>query len=149
MSRGYFKVQAKGNIGSDIEMNTLPTGNTVVNFSMAATEAYTNSKGERIENTTWMRVTAYRQTADLLVQLAQKGTELLIDGKLSVSKWQDKNGNSRESTEIIVDSFDVLRRGKERTDINQVSGPNQYQQPPQQNRYQSHANGLRPNYQNQ
>lgn len=127
MSRGFIKVTAKGNLGS-VEFNTLPSGDRVANLSLAATNSYTDKSGQKQESTTWVRLVGYKKTAELLEQLVQQGTELLVEGNLSVNKWEDQNGNNRETTEIVVSSFEVLRRGKEREDAQQQGYNNQQQQ---------------------
>lgn len=124
MSRGFIRVQSKGNIGK-IELHALPSGDPVVNFSLACTEIFNDRNGARKEETQWLRCVAYRKTAELIFSLVEAGTELLLDGKLKNRKWQDQNGHNRETTEIVVDSFDVLRRGKQRDEQNQQQG---YQQ---------------------
>ena len=134
MSRGFFKVTAKGNVGTDIDVNHLPSGDLVINFSMAASEYYKDANGNRVERTEWFKITAYRKTAELINEMVQKGTELYLEGKLVNSKWQDQQGNDRKATEIIATSFDVLRRGKERP-MADAQPQDQHRQP--QGQYQS------------
>lgn len=143
MSRGFIKVTAKGNLGG-IEARYLPSGDAVVNFSLASTSTYTDNAGQKVENTTWLKGVAYRKTAELMAELLQKGSEIFLEGKLSVNKWQDQQGNNRETTEVIVDSFELLSRGKQQA-ANQPQAGNQqhdsghhqqgngYQQAPQGN----------------
>ena len=140
MSRGFFKVTAKGNVGTDIDVNHLPSGDLVINFSMAASESYKDANGNKVERTEWFKITAYRKTAELINEMVQKGTELYLEGKLVNSRWQDLQGNDRKATEIIASSFDVLRRGKERPLADaQSQGQNQsqeqYPSAPQNNGY--------------
>lgn len=140
MSRGFFKVIAKGNVGSDIDVGNLPSGDMVVNFSMAASEWYKDAQGNKVERTEWFKMTAYRRTAELINEMVQKGTELYLEGKLINSKWQDQHGNDKKTPEVIVSSFEVLRRGKERPLADaqpqgQYQSQGQYPAAPQNNGY--------------
>jgi single-strand DNA-binding protein len=141
MSRGFIKVTAKGNIGQ-LEAGNLPSGDLVVNFSLASTSSYTDNNGQKIENTTWVKGVGYRRTAELMNTLLQKGSEIFLEGKLSVKKWQDQQGNNRETTEVIVDSFELLSRGKARENTQQgAQGYNNQngQQAPQGNYHRPRA----------
>ncbi|MBT0587974.1 single-stranded DNA-binding protein [Alteromonas oceanisediminis] len=130
MSRGFIKVIAKGNIGQ-LEAKNLQSGDLVVNFSLASTSAYTDNNGQKVENTTWLKGVAYRKTAELISNLLQKGSEIFLEGKLNVCKWQDQQGNNRETTEVVVDSFELLSRGKQQAANQQQSAG--YQQAQQTN----------------
>lgn len=112
MSHGFFEVKAKANIGS-IEVNTLPSGDLVVNLSLAATKKYKDNQGQQQEKTTWISATAYRRTAELLDMLTQQGTEIFVTGSLVKDKWVDQNNQNRSKVGIVIDTFDVLRRGKD------------------------------------
>tara|TARA_B100002049_G_scaffold234583_1_gene217265 strand:- start:9427 stop:9930 length:504 start_codon:yes stop_codon:yes gene_type:complete len=128
MSQGFFEVKAKANIGS-IEFNTLPSGDLVANLSLAATKKYKDNQGQTQEKTTWISATAYRRTAELLDMLVQQGTEIFVTGSLAEDKWVDQNNQNRSKVGIVIDTFDVLRRGKQRQD---AQNNNDYNQAPNQ-----------------
>ncbi|AGP79945.1 single-strand binding protein (plasmid) [Alteromonas mediterranea 615] len=136
MSQGFFEVKAKANIGS-IEFNTLPSGDLVANLSLAATKKYKDNQGQQQEKTTWISATAYRRTAELLDMLAQQGTEIFVTGSLVEDKWVDQNNQNRSKVGIVIDTFDVLRRGKEHQNAQNNANYNQsngqgYNQAPNQ-----------------
>lgn len=144
MSQGFFEVKAKANIGS-IEINTLPSGDLVANLSLAATKKYKDNQGQQQEKTTWISATAYRRTAELLDMLAQQGTEIFVTGSLVEDKWVDQNNQNRSKVGIVIDTFDVLRRGKERQDAQNNTNYNQnngqgYNQAPNQAPNQGYNN---------
>ena len=96
------KIFLKGRIGHDWEVKDLGE-NKVANTSLATSEKY---KGE--EKTQWHRLNAWNKTAEILSQYTKKGSELLIEGKVEYRDWNDKDGNKRTSTEIIVERFHFI-----------------------------------------
>ena len=136
MSQGFFEVKAKANIGS-IEINTLPSGDLVANLSLAATKKYKDNQGQQQEKTTWISATAYRRTAELLDMLVQQGTEIFVTGSLIEDKWVDQNNQNRSKVGIVIDTFDVLRRGKQRQD---AQNNNNYNQAPNNQGYNQAPN---------
>lgn len=77
---------------------------------LATNESYTNDKGERITDTQWHTVTAWGKTAEIIEKYVTKGKELAIEGKLTHRSYDDKNGEKRYITEVVVS--DVLLLGK-------------------------------------
>lgn len=96
------KVQLIGNLGSKIEIKNLEGGNVLGKVSMATNEVYRNKKGERVTETTWHNLVAWGKTAELLEKYTDKGSEILIEGKISNRSYDDKDGNKRYISEIIV-----------------------------------------------
>ena len=72
-----------GNLGSDPEMRYTPNGQAVTNFSLAANRQYTDSGGQLVKETTWFRVTAWGKTAENCNQYLQKGSKVLVEGRLN------------------------------------------------------------------
>jgi single-strand DNA-binding protein len=83
-----------GNLGRDPEMRYTPTGQAVTNLSVATTEKFTNSSGERIERTIWFRVSVWGKQAENCNQYLHKGSKVLIEGRLVA----DEKGNPRTFT---------------------------------------------------
>ena len=103
------KVILIGNTGSDPQSRTMPNGEAAVNFSLATTDSWRDkSSGEKREATEWHRLVAYRKTAEIIGQYVKKGTPLYIEGRLRTRKWQDKDGQERQVTEIEVLEFQML-----------------------------------------
>ena len=110
-----------GNLGKDPEMRTMANGKAVTNFSIAVTEKWT-SNGEKKERTEWVRVTAYDKLAEVCAKYLTKGKPVFISGKMHTYSWEDKNGNIRYTTEIIVNNMVMLG-------TSQGSGDQDYGQP--------------------
>ncbi|HAE88001.1 TPA: single-stranded DNA-binding protein [Candidatus Marinimicrobia bacterium] len=107
------KVIIIGNLGRDPERRALPDGRAISNISVATTESYRDSSSAEIkEITEWHRCVAFGKTADYINQYVTKGRKVYVEGRLRTRKWQDKDGNDRYTTEILVDILILLdRRG--------------------------------------
>lgn len=104
------KVQLIGNLGMNPEVKKLDGGNSVAKFTMATNESYTNKKGEKVEDTQWHNIVAWGKTAELMGDLLTKGKEVMVEGKLTSRSWEDKDGNKRYITEVVVSEFLLLTR---------------------------------------
>lgn len=110
-----------GNLGKDPEMRTMTNGKAVTNFSIAVTEKWT-SNGEKKERTEWVRVTAYDKLAEVCAKYLTKGKPVFISGKIQTRSWEDKDGNTRYTTEIVANNMVMLG-------TSQGSGDQDYGQP--------------------
>lgn len=104
------KVQLIGNAGNDPEIKTFEAGKKLARFMIATNESYTNDKGEKVTDTQWHNITAWGRTAEIIEKFVTKGKELAIEGKLTHRSYDDKNGEKRYITEVVVS--DVLLFGK-------------------------------------
>ena len=102
------RVQLIGNLGMNPEIKILESGKKLAKFSIATNESYKNAKGEKIEDTQWHNLIAWGKTADIVEQYLQKGNEVAIEGKLSNTSYDDKDGNKRYATEIVVNELLML-----------------------------------------
>lgn len=105
------KVQLIGRVGKDPEIKTLTNGKKVANLSLATNDVYVNKHGDRMEQTQWHRVVAWGKTAEIIEKYVSKGKEVCIEGKLSSRSYEDKDGNKRYVTEIVVSEL-LLMGGK-------------------------------------
>ena len=105
---GVNKVILIGNLGKDPEVRYLDSGVAVANFSLATTENYKNKEGERVSQTEWHNVVLWRGLAEVAEKWLKKGSSVYIEGKIRTRKWEDKEGNTRYSTEILGDNMTML-----------------------------------------
>ncbi len=113
---GVNKVILVGNLGADPEARHLPNGAAVANFNVATTEVFKDKQtGERREITEWHRVVAWRWNAEVAEKYLRKGSKVYVEGKLRTRKWQDKDGQDRYTTEILVDELKLLDRPNQGT----------------------------------
>lgn len=122
--RGVNKVILVGSLGQDPEMRYMPNGNAVANLSLATSESWKDQQGQMQERTEWHRLVMYRRLAEIAGQYLKKGSQIYVEGKLQTRKWQDKQGQDKYTTEIIIDQMQMLGRTKD--DANNNNG--QYQQ---------------------
>ena len=105
---GVNKVILIGNLGKDPEVRYLDSGVAVANFSLATTENYKNKEGERISQTEWHNIVLWRGLAEVAEKWLKKGSSVYIEGKIRNKKWEDKEGNTRYTTEILGDNMTML-----------------------------------------
>lgn len=111
------KLLVIGNLGKDPEMRYMPSGEAVANFSVATTSAWTDKgSGERKEETEWHRCSAFGRLGEVCGQYLKKGSSVYIEGSLKTRKWQDKDGADRYTTEVRVNSMQMLGGKGERQD---------------------------------
>lgn len=102
------KVQLIGNLGAAPELITLENGKKLAKFSIATNETYRTKGGEKVTDTQWHNMVAWGKSAELIESLLSKGIRVAIEGKLVNRSWDDKNGNKRYTTEIVVGDFMIL-----------------------------------------
>ena len=112
---GVNKVILIGNLGKDPEVRYLDSGVAVANFSLATTESYKNKEGERVSQTEWHNIVLWRGLAEITEKYLKKGNSVYIEGKIRSRKWEDKEGNTRYTTEILADNMTML--GKKENDF--------------------------------
>jgi len=105
---GVNKVILIGNLGKDPEVRYLDNGVAVANFSLATTENYKNKDGERVSQTEWHNIVLWRGLAEVAEKWMKKGSSVYVEGKIRTRKWEDKDGNTRYSTEILGDNMTML-----------------------------------------
>ena len=102
------KVQLIGNVGNDPEIKNLEGGKKLANLTIATNDSYKNEKGEKVEQTEWHRVIAWGKTAEIIEKYVTKGKEIAIEGKLTHRSYEDKNGEKRYITEVVVNELLML-----------------------------------------
>lgn len=90
-----------GHLGADPDTRHTQDGKTITNISLGVTEKW-KKDGEPKERTEWVRAVAFGPLADVISKYAHKGMRVFIQGKMQTRKWQDKDGNDRYSTEIVL-----------------------------------------------
>ncbi len=105
---GVNKVILVGNLGRDPEVRHLENGASVANFSIATSESYKDKNGNRQEQTEWHNVVLWRGLAEIAEKYLRKGSQIYVEGKLRTRSWQDKDGNTRYTTEVVGDNMTML-----------------------------------------
>ena len=126
------KVMLIGNVGKDPEIRYLdqnsPQSNAkVASFPLATSERFRDRNGEVRENTEWHNIVAWRNSADVAERFVKKGTQLYIEGRLRTRSWTDQAGTKHYTTEVVVDTMQLLGRRPDGQD-----GQGGYQRPADQ-----------------
>lgn len=115
------KVTLIGNLGQDPEVRHLESGAVVAKFSIATNERYKDKSGELKTLTEWHDVVMWRGLAETAERLLKKGMLVYVEGKLTHRKWQDKEGNTRKTTEVLANTFQLLERKEFSNDQTKLS----------------------------
>lgn len=132
MARCINEVILLGYVGNDPESRAFGD-RKVVNFSLATSESWKDKRtGEWKEATQWHRISAWTPVAETILKWVQKGSRVLVRGKVKYSKWKDREGQERTSTEIEVREVIVLEKAKaaEATKADEPQGPPDFSQMP-------------------
>ena len=109
MSGSVNKVILIGNLGKDPDVRHLENGATVANFPIATSENYKDRKtGEKVSQTEWHNIVVWRGLADITERYLKKGDKVYIEGKLRTRSWQDQDGNTKYTTEVVADNLTML-----------------------------------------
>lgn len=107
MSNLRNRVQLIGHLGAAPEVKTTQSGKKVANFSLAVNESYKNSNGEKVENTEWFDCEAWEGLAGIAEQYMEKGKKVSIEGKLSIRKYENKDGITVKTPLIRVSEIEL------------------------------------------
>src|SRR5690242_7001911 len=107
MAGSVNKVILVGNLGKDPEIRRTNDGRPIANLSVATSESWRDKNtGERKEKTEWHRVVIFSEgRAKVAEQYLKKGSKVYLEGALQTRKWQDKDGQDRYSTEVVLQGF--------------------------------------------
>ena len=112
MSRSLNKVMLIGNLGNDPEVRSTSGGNRVATFSLATSRSWNDAAGSKQEKTEWHRCVVWNtkssQLADIVERYVKKGDKIYVEGRIEYRQWQDKDGQTRYSTEINVRELIML-----------------------------------------
>lgn len=110
--RGVNKVILIGNLGKDPEIRYTTGGSAVANFTIATSDSYTDKDGQKQEKTEWHRIVAWGRLAEICGEYLSKGRMVYIEGSLRTRSWEDKDGNTRWTTEVVARSMEMLGGGR-------------------------------------
>ena len=106
MSGSVNRVTLIGNLGRDPEVRRMNSGDSVVSFSLATTDSWKDKSGERQERVTWHNIVVFNEGLGKVAEAyCKKGSKVYIEGQLQTRKYTDKDGNERQTTEIVLQRF--------------------------------------------
>ena len=108
MAEGLNRVTLIGNLGTDPELKYTQNGQAVLRLRLATTESYANRAGERQQRTEWHTVIIWGKRGEALNNILSKGRPICAEGRIQYRQWDDKDGNKRNSTEIVATNIVLL-----------------------------------------
>jgi len=108
MNKLRNSVQLIGRLGIDPEVKNLDSGKTLTKFSLATSDSYKNSAGEKIEDTQWHNIVAWGKVAEIAGKYLKKGNEVALAGKLIHRSYETAEGEKRYITEINMQEMVML-----------------------------------------
>ena len=105
----FNKVILLGNLTRDPEVRYTPKGTAVAELGMAVNRVYTAENGEKREETTFVDVTLWGRTAEIAGEYLKKGRPVLIEGRLQLDSWEDKqSGQKRSKLKVVGEGLQLL-----------------------------------------
>ena len=137
------KIILMGRLTRDPELRRTGTGTAVTSFSLAVDRDFKSQSGEK--ETDFIDIVAWRNTAEFVSKYFTKGRMAVVEGRLQIRAWEDRQGNKRRSAEVVADNVyfgDSKRDSADGGSFNQSQGYAQSfnQVPPQQPAYQAPQN---------
>lgn len=108
MAVSYNKVILAGNLTRDPQLKPVGDKNSVTNFGLAINRRYKGSDGNMNEEVTFVDVEAWGKTGELVCQYVAKGSSVLIEGRLKLDSWDDKDGQKRSKLKVVADGVQFL-----------------------------------------
>jgi len=122
------KTMLIGNLGADVEVRETKSKVAVANFRIATTERWKDAQGNQQEATEWHRVVAFGRLAEICDEYLVKGSRVYIEGRLQTRKWEDGDGITRFTTEIIARELKMLGGGDKAESV--PAPPDESPEPP-------------------
>jgi single-strand DNA-binding protein len=106
------KVMLIGNLTRPPELRYTPSGAAVADLRVAVNRNYTTQSGEKRDETAFLTVIAWGKTAENCSEYLDKGSQILVEGRIQTRDWEGKDGQKRSATEIVAERVQFLSRLK-------------------------------------
>jgi single-strand DNA-binding protein len=105
----FNRVILAGNLTRDPELRYTPKGTAVARIGLAVNRTYTTETGEKKEEVTFVDIDAWGRQAEVISQYLKKGRPILVEGRLKLDQWEDKNTHQKQSKlKVVLESFSFL-----------------------------------------
>ena len=122
--RGVNRAIIIGNLGNDPDLKYTQSGAAICTISVATSESYKDkTSGELVETTEWHRIKLFGKLGEIAGEYLKKGSAVFIQGKIKTSKYTDKAGVEKYSTDIIADEMQMLGGKGEKSDAPRSQAP--------------------------
>jgi len=116
----FNKIILVGNLTRDIEVRYTASNLAIANTGIATNKKFKNQMGEEKEEVMFLDITFFGRTAEIANQYLKKGSKVLVDGRLKLDQWTDKNGQKRSKHSLVVESMKMLGGREEEKFMGQV-----------------------------
>ena len=106
------KVFIIGNLTRDVDLRYIPSGSAVANFGLAVNRTYTDSNGERQEDTCFVDIVAWNRLAEVSGEYLSKGRPVFVEGRLQMDSWEDAEGKKKSKLRVVAQNIQFLGSGK-------------------------------------
>ncbi|MCI0531927.1 MAG: single-stranded DNA-binding protein [candidate division Zixibacteria bacterium] len=107
---GLNKAILIGNLGKDPELRYTPSGQAVSTFSLATSRRWKDKEGQQKDQTDWHNLVAWGKQAEIAKEYLKKGSSIYVEGRIQYRSYDDKEGNKKYITEIVIQNFQMLGR---------------------------------------
>lgn len=121
MSSLRNRVNLIGNLGHDPEIKNLDNGKKVTHFTLATSEEFKNADGQKVKETTWHTIVAWNSLADTASRFLKKGGQVAVEGRIVYRNYEDKNGVTKNITEIVIHDLLFLPSKREQQKVETLS----------------------------
>jgi single-strand DNA-binding protein len=105
----FNKVILAGNLTRDPELRYTPKGTAVCRFGLAINRNWTSETGEKKEEVTFVDIDAFGRQAEVVAQYMKKGRPFLVEGRLKLDQWEDKNTHQKVTKlRVVLESFTFI-----------------------------------------
>lgn len=111
------KVQLIGHLGADPEFRKLENGNALAKMRIATSDSYKNAQGERVTDTQWHNIVVWGATAEFASRYLNKGSYVLVEGRLTYRDYTANDGQKKYFTEIVVSNIETLDKRPASTEV--------------------------------
>lgn len=102
------KVILVGRLGKDPELRYTQSGSAVASFSLATNRSWKSKDGQKQEETTWHNIVVWGKQAEILKEYMSKGRQIYLEGRIANRSYDDKEGNKKYISEVVVEEFRFL-----------------------------------------
>lgn len=102
------KVLLLGRLGQNPEVRYTEGGAAVANFTVATSEKWSDKSGAKKESVEWHKIVVWGKLAELCSQYLEKGRQVFLEGKIQTRQWQDKDGQTKYTTEIHAQTVQFI-----------------------------------------
>jgi len=110
MAASFNKVLLMGNLTRDPELRYIPSGTAVSTFDLAVNRVYKAQSGEKKQETSFIRTVVWGRRAEVCAEYLKKGSSVFVEGRLRSRSWEGKDGQKRNTIEVIANNVQFLTR---------------------------------------